>query len=564
MKHLEKLLITISLIIFFFSFSHYALGFNTTNHLKSKSLPEDSLRKINFEIKNNKILLKGIYSLKTKEIKIEIFIKNIELKILKTFIKKIGIKNGYIKNSKLILTGKKEYKLEGYLKLKEIHLTQREIEYTADLNLSLKILLSKDGISYYSAEGKLRDGRIFGCTPYLEEISNIVAEFGLNKDSFNLKEAQLDYKDIHWKINGRIYNFSFPIIELNAESDLFNLSTEGKYNYKKEKIEISKLLLKNKNTEIFSRINITNIKKDPQLKIEGLGIISFEDLKKTFKLLKINYSWINKLNPEGKLNLKFTVDGRINPKTWKIKLAGYSKNLKLYNLETDKTKIELYKDEEKLIISPLLINYDKGSIDFRTKLEFPYNKGIINLTLNDIDLEKIRKELNLKNKKLSGKLSADLYLENNNLKNWESWNGEGTVYIKEGNLWEINLFRGIGEFLFIPNFENIKFEEGGSDLIFRGEEIIFQNLELKSQKMNLLGGGKISLQGNIEFLLFPEFNPSLVFSSKGLKKIITRFLGKGGLCVEIKGTFKKPEYKIKPVFLTPLKNIKKFFEELIK
>jgi len=95
------------------------------------------------------------------------------------------------------------------------------------------------------------------------------------------------------------------------------------------------------------------------------------------------------------------------------------------------------------------------------------------------------------------------------------------------------------------------------------EDIIFQDVQLVSTQMTLGGGGKISLNGDLNFLFFPQFDKGLLEASEGLKKYITNILGETGLAIEVSGTLKKPKYKMKPLMFSPLKKIKSFFEEFL-
>ena len=80
--------------------------------------------------------------------------------------------------------------------------------------------------------------------------------------------------------------------------------------------------------------------------------------------------------------------------------------------------------------------------------------------------------------------------------------------------------------------------------------------------MTLAGGGKISLDGKLDFIFFPQFNKDFVGTSDDFKKHITNFLGESGLVLEITGKVKDPKYKMKPVAFSPIKKIEGFFKDL--
>jgi len=129
-------------------------------------------------------------------------------------------------------------------------------------------------------------------------------------------------------------------------------------------------------------------------------------------------------------------------------------------------------DSKELIVSPILATICDGELDLRTKIDFPTNNQIVNLRVDKMDLARMRKELSLKEKNLSGKLSLEANLENKNYKNPKKIEGEGKAIIREGNIWEIDFLRGLGEFLFIPDFHSIIFEEGYAEFLIKKENII--------------------------------------------------------------------------------------------
>ena len=182
--------------------------------------------------------------------------------------------------------------------------------------------------------------------------------------------------------------------------------------------------------------------------------------------------------------------------------------------------------------------------------------------MNDIDLARLRNDLNLKDKALAGRLSLDASAKGKDILKPEGFDGAGRMVIEQGRIWKIDLLQGLGQFLFIPDFTNIVFKEGYTDFTMAAGDVIFENIDLRSSKMNLTGAGKISLKGNVHFILFPEFNPQFVASSDSLRRITTQFLGERGLVIEVAGPIKKPSYSMKPVFLSPIKTIEDFFKAL--
>ena len=391
---------------------------------------------------------------------------------------------------------------------------------------------------------------------YLDQIS---AKGYLKKDSLVITEGLFHYKDIPFDLEAKLNDFSSPKVSFNIKNDPFNLKADAVC--AKDNIDINQIMITAAQTDIKASAQIAS-KKDPMVIIEGKGTATFADIKKGIELFKLDSSLFDRLKLQGRSNINFTVNGNSDISLWQIKLTAQSDRLKIYGLEGQNVTVELYRDEDEIIIDPLTAKLAEGKIQCLAKLNPSANTAQANVIANDVDLSYIRENLELEDSHLSGKLSLETFIKSDDLKNFSRLDGEGVIEVKEGNIWEISFFEGLGKFLFIPDFEKIRFQEGYSDIFFQGKDIIFENLELDSRKMELSGAGKITLDGNIHFMFFPQFNPRIVALSEGLKKITTEFLGKSGLVIEVQGTLKEPTYEMKPLFLSPLDKIKDFFENI--
>jgi len=366
------------------------------------------------------------------------------------------------------------------------------------------------------------------------------------------------FKNIAFKLEGKSGDFSSSNIDLKAKGDFLTASAKAKYNQKVLKID--DLIIEGNNSKISSSANI-NTSSD-SIKIDGQGYFDLADLFDILDAFDFKLTPLTKSNTQGLCNIKFITTGKLSPKTWETKLITNSDKLKIYKIESKNVRISLLKKENKLTISPLFADIAGGRLELRAILDLVTKQGSLNLITNDIDIAQIVKELKLKEQDYSGKLSLEAYLKNLDIIKWEKLDGQGKVWIKDGNIWEIDFLEGMGEFLFIPEFKKIRFSEGYSNLFFKERDIIFDDIELTSAAMTLAGGGKISLDGELNFILFPQFDKKFVDSSEGFKKHITNFLGEKGLVLEIKGKVKDPQYNMKPAFLSPLKRIEGFFKNL--
>ena len=420
-----------------------------------------------------------------------------------------------------------------------------------ELKASLKNNFKDKTYSYY-LDYKISDAKYY-------DFKNIDAEGFLKKDKLSIKQCSLNYKNTPLNLKAEIESFSKPSLNLHLSSNLINIALNAQKD--KDQTTIKNLDIKTKKSHIVSKGSFQE-KKEESLKLEGAANVDCKEILNLLNKYNIKINVLSKLKPDGSLSAKFLIRGPLDPKGWQVKLAGLSDKLEIYGVETTNFRIELYRDKGILIISPAAFEAADGKFDLRLKIDSKNEKIVVNFIADEADLEILAKQLDLKSKNLSGTLSLDANFTNNSLSKWDKLDGTGSISIKEGNIWEINFLKGLGQYLFIPEFEQIKFDEGSSDLIFKGENIVFENTELRGLQMALKGKGRISTQGDLNFLLVCEFNPKLISASQGLQKIFTSVLGQTALSIELGGTVKNPTYKVQPIIFSDLKSFKKIFENI--
>ena len=508
--------------------------------------------KINYSLKNGSLYeFKNINATGTIHNNILIFKNaNLNYKDIPILVK------GYIKDfitpsPFLNLIGKCNLKLE---KLLELNNNFLNLDYgiKGDLNLDFKL------------EGNLKDKYNYTIYYILNngEIKNIKIEGKgkITNENLILKSGNLIYKNLIFKINGTIKDFKSPKIKLSLENEILNAYLKGIF--ENNVFEIKELFINSKESKSFS-IGKIKLQKEPEIEIKGEGIISLSDILNILDKIDIKSEILKKINPKGLLDTTININNSKNG--LEIKLNGFSENLNIYGLNLKDTKILLCKDKNNIIISPLVSSLANGILELRTKINLEDKKINLNFISNDLDLKSIIESLKLNNKKLTGKLSLEIYLETDTKDPLNKLSGQGKISIKDGNIWEINLLKGLGELLFISDFYDIQFKNGASDLIFKDNNIIFENINLKSLQMDLEGGGKISTNGDVHFMLFPRFNPNVISAHQGLKSITTNILDKTGLLIEVKGDIKNPKYSMKSLLFSPNKllEIKNFFRKLL-
>jgi len=509
------------------------------------SNPDEKTFELNYK---NNLIIKGKYSLADELTKTTIFFENFDAQELINAFENIPKIEGKIKKGKLELVFAKKASLRGYINLVNFNLKNKNADFSADIDLEIESVI-EDNLLKYNLDYEITKGN------YLF-LKNIEAAGFLNNEKIELSEGIFYYKKIPFKAKAQIMSVKPFKIKLQITDD--NLKLKTHMTKLENSLDITKLSLEGKKSKLIAKGTISL--DDLSLNIEGNGNFDLIDAFDTLNPFNLTPKTLNSANTSGPLYLKFIIKAK--DKNWEIKSLGRSRSLRLYNIEINNANFRLFYSDKNLTLSPLTARIGEGKIDFRTKIDFKNKALRLNFTANDIDIDKALSRLGLK-KKYSGILSSEIALENNDFSKTRNLEGQGKISIKDGNIWQIDFLKGLGEFLFIPEFEDIMFSEGYSDMKLKENSVIFENMQLSSSQMILEGAGKISLDGDIEFMLFPNFNEQFVDSSEGFKKYLTKFLGKSGLVIEVKGKLNEPDYKMKPIFLSPLKKIKDFFENLV-
>ena len=385
-------------------------------------------------------------------------------------------------------------------------------------------------------------------------LNEIQGQINITSKGLNFKDVKAKIFRIPIKLEGKLNNFLQPKLKLNISSKN-NIKIRTDFEILKDKINnfYCEGEILHSHFKIFQ-----NLKSQKEFtEFEGFAEILLEDLNELFK----DNIYLQKIKPKGGIKVLFNIDiPSLFTNSQVYAEIASSESISLYKFRFSSLKSKILYKNNTLVISPLQADVCAGKFELRTKLDIT-NKNITgNLILEEIDLKKFAKSLSKKPLKYQGKINAQILLQASNFKDIYSYKGEGRAEIKEGLIWELNLFKKLGQFLFVPEFKNIVFAEGYMEFIFEKGKLFIDELELKSSLMKLHGQGKISLDKKVNFIFFPEVNSDFLKKSKDIRKITSLILGKGGFSIEVEGDWDNPEYKIHPTIFTPFRKFKEIFK----
>ncbi|MFH1128376.1 MAG: hypothetical protein V1699_03075, partial [Candidatus Omnitrophota bacterium] len=159
---------------------------------------------------------------------------------------------------------------------------------------------------------------------------------------------------------------------------------------------------------------------------------------------------------------------------------------------------------------------------------------------------------------VAGKLT--LKIKGNGLLNdLSGLTGEGEIFVFDGKLWQLNLFKGMGKLLFTTDFTKIVFSEGYCAFKIFDKQIMTDNLKLKSNLADITGSFKVGFDKSIDGALNVQVTPEAPLTGT-FKDVTTAILGQVEklAVIRITGSLSEPKYQFKADvggIINSLKNI---------
>ena len=178
-----------------------------------------------------------------------------------------------------------------------------------------------------------------------------------------------------------------------------------------------------------------------------------------------------------------------------------------------------------------------GKIDWISK-DSPYH---LEADIDGVKIEKFKSDTAFKDKDIAGSVNMRAKL-NGLLNDATKLSGEGKITVTEGKIWQLNLFRGLGVLLFTSDFSNIIFKECAPAFTIRDKFIYTDDIDLKSDLLDIDGPMKIGFDNTIKATLKAEFSEDAGKAGSNNARVA---LGRYTL-IDVTGTLKDPQYKVRP------------------
>ena len=390
---------------------------------------------------------------------------------------------------------------------------------------------------------------------------------------FNLVGSYADFKDPALNVKGTVLTSLAEISPyLPKENAVFfskldpatSLSSSFEFKGKIKKQETWDLLLnkfegKSGAVDLAVFGSISDF-KEPSLDVHGSLTTTVDELKKFLPPQQADMLAKNEVG--GDLATKFIFKGKQKDRnTWQADLVADSPQINIKKFKFADFHLET-KFKDKFLTFPRVTAdpYD-GTLAANAVIDFSQQNPqyVVQIAVRDVDISRLKNDTDLKNKNLQGRFSAnaDLGGFGNNL---ATLKGKGQFEIKDGHFWELPVFSGIANILYIPGVNTIVFGEARGTFSIANKKVYTEDVQMNSKQMTLAGNGTMDFDGNLNFQVTAAFDKGLLDVASPIGPLRNIFVDKEGRysgAINLGGTIKEPKTEIKlPNPIKMLNNIK--------
>lgn len=393
-----------------------------------------------------------------------------------------------------------------------------------------------------------------------EPLRNIKGAVELTNRGAVWHELHFDYRDLSLVSSGTLADFREPTAQFKLHSEKLDLLARLKTRKSVVELQACRGTYADSAFDIRGTFNVGNDSRGP-FNLKAVLDLSLKDLQDF--LQGPGREALVKTKLDGKLNVRGTMAGKSwDYKEWEITANAASKEISVLDLKVTGLSLQLGQQNGILRIPRLYASSYAGAIEgvFNSNLKAEVPIYTLYCSVRGLDLSKLKNDTPLREKDFAGLLEFEAETSGN-FKDSRSMNGKGSISVKDGKLWQLNLFKGLGELFLLPEYKQIVFHEASADFTIKDRRFITENLELDSEQLDLRCSGHCDFSGALDFMAYARANKKLISESSDVRKFTAAILGELGNAVSVKigGTIQKPKYSILPLPIELFKNIKDFF-----
>jgi len=382
-------------------------------------------------------------------------------------------------------------------------------------------------------------------------LERMTGEVHFTPEGLDWKDLVLVYRDRSYRTAGEITDLDSPVMTVRAVSD--DLSFETAVRMKPPVIEVAELTGTYRNSQFDAAGELSLA--DPAVldaRLAGSLDIDMADVR----ALVPRSPGIRKMRPAGKVSAEFTFAGPLHDLALPaLHVKATSPLLYLYGVRFSQVAVDYVQERGVGAIKSFQANTYGGTVQAAGEIDW-FSRGqpfIMKLEAEDVMLERVKRGTPLEKTDLGGDLKVYAKLSGA-FKDLARLKGLGRITITDGNLWELNFFKGLGTAIFTSDFKNIIFSEGACD--FRVGDLAFyaDGVELTGELVRLAGLGRIGFDRSVDLLLRPELMetamPYATDTQRGMAMAVQE-----GTVIQVTGTLKDPRFSTRTDVLTVMGSV---------
>lgn len=377
-----------------------------------------------------------------------------------------------------------------------------------------------------------------------DKIKSLSGKISASLNAVSWQDLKGTFKNIAYTLNGKIDDLKNPLIQTSLASEKLSLDTRIRWKNDILQIDSCKGKYLNSAFRLQGSADVSDT-DEPKIDITGAADLDLKDLAVLMPPLSEK---IKAIRPDGICTLQGSAHGPV--KDWSslaISLNVSGPQISLYGYRLANAQLRFDQENREITQCDLTADAYDGKLTFHSTADLsqegmPY---LFNSTLEKVNLAKFREDSIWKSQNIDGLLSIVMNAKGT-LKNLKDIDGRGALLLNNGRIWQMNLLKGLGQFLFIPEFENIVFTEATGELFVKNQKLSTTDFQLISQPVTLDCSGWMDFNGNIDFDVISEFSEEAIAESGSLKKALTAILtqGEAYLTIKVNGSLKEPKYKL--------------------
>jgi hypothetical protein len=212
----------------------------------------------------------------------------------------------------------------------------------------------------------------------------------------------------------------------------------------------------------------------------------------------------------------------------------------------------VYWEQERLALKHVRTDFYHGTAMGNAEFDFHREHGTdfhFFAAATNVDLHQLMGDLSSKSNQLEGSLTAELAVTRANSGDWQSWQGQGYVSLRDGLIWEIPIFGILSAPLdaMMPGLGSSRASEGSASFAITNGIISTSDLELRASIMRLQYWGNIDFKGRVD----AHAEAELLRDTWVVGRVLSMALWPVSKLFEYRITGTLHEPKIEPVFFVP-------------